>query len=953
MADVTVSELAKSVGASVDRLLTQMGQAGLSHSSPEDSVTDEEKQTLLAFLKMSHGEKAAAPKKITLKRKTTTTLKTGSGSSRKTVNVEVRKKRTYIKRPDDEQDEMSVASATLEETNTAGLESASAYEEDAFHDTAVAQEAEVNETSVEYDEAALNAENSAAAEVNDVAESSPTADEAQDAAVTTIAEEQVLEAAQQAPASPNPRRSSFVDDAEERRIRAMETRLQAEKDAAAAARTALEEKREREQSKKDAVQKSRAEAAPKKVAPVLTQEELDAKAEEEKHKLSKKKERQTGDFEEDEVNKAKHTKKAGKAVKKVDVPEPKKGSAVLSYLDDEEVAVAKPVRKKLSSGPRPTIKINNRHGFKKPTGKIIHNVEIPENITVADLAMRMSVKGGEVVKQLMKLGAMATMNQSIDQETAQLVVEEMGHNPILVSANAIEENLQRDVMSAEGNEESRAPIITVMGHVDHGKTSLLDYIRETKVTAGEAGGITQHIGAYRVQTSHGELTFLDTPGHAAFTAMRARGAQCTDVVILVVAADDGVMPQTEEAIQHAKAAKVPIVVAINKCDKASADPDRVKNELVAKDVIPEEWGGDTQFCLVSAHTGDGIEQLLEAVSLQAELLELKAPIDVPARGVVVESRMDKGRGVVATVLVQAGHLKAGEILLAGQSFGRVRAMINERGEQVKDAGPSTPVEILGLDSTPNAGDEFVVLPDERKAREVSQFRVEKERQERLQRTQAAKLENMFAGMGSGEKKLLSVVVKTDVRGSLEAINASLLEMGNDEVEVRIVGDGVGGITENDVNLALTSGAIVLGFNVRADNSARKLAEKESVEIRYYSIIYQLIDEVKSALSGMLEPERVEEIVGIADVREVFRSPKFGQVAGCMVIEGTVYRNKPIRVLRENVVIFEGELESLRRFKDDVSEVRNGTECGIGVKNYDVKVGDQIEVFDVKEVAREL
>ncbi len=943
MADVTVSELAKSVGASVDRLLTQMGQAGLTQKSADDSVSDEEKQTLLTFLKLSHGENTAAPKKITLKRKTTTTLKTGSGSSRKTINVEVRKKRTYVKRAEDEQG-VEVAggaedeSALLNDADMSTQDTLETMESDLVLSDAGQVESEASEVQVDASDAQPETEADPVADQAAADEDSAVSDDVSESAPVEV------------------KRSTFVDDAEERRIRAMEARNKAEQAAQEAAREAREEKLKREQEKSDAKPVKKDAAAPKKPAPILSQEELDAKAEEEKHKQSKKKDRVVGDFE-DEENKSKHTKKAGKAVKKVDAPAPKKGSAVLSYLDeaDEDVAVVvAPVRKKVvPPAPRPSIKLNNKHGFKRPTGKIIHDVEIPENITVADLAMRMSIKGGEVVKQLMKMGVMATINQPIDQETAQLVVEELGHNPVLISANAIEEKLQQDVMGDGGTMESRAPIITVMGHVDHGKTSLLDYIRKTKVTAGEAGGITQHIGAYRVPTSHGELTFLDTPGHAAFTAMRARGAQCTDVVILVVAADDGVMPQTEEAIQHAKAAGVPIVVAINKCDKASADPDRVKNELVAKDVIPEDWGGDTQFILVSAHTGDGIEQLLEAVSLQAELLELQAPTGVPARGVVVESRMDKGRGVVATVLVQAGHLKSGDILLAGQSFGRVRAMINELGKTVKDAGPSTPVEILGLDSTPNAGDEFVVVTDERKAREVSEFRVEKERQERLQRTHAAKLENMFSGIGSGVTKVLSVVLKTDVRGSLEAIEAALLDMGNDEVEVRVIGDGVGGITENDINLALTSGAIVLGFNVRADSSARRLAEKESVEIRYYSIIYQLIDEVKSALSGMLDPERVEEIVGIADVRDVFRSPKFGQVAGCMVVEGTVYRNKPIRVLRDNVVIFEGELESLRRFKDDVPEVRNGMECGIGVKNYDVKVGDQIEVFNVKEVAREL
>jgi translation initiation factor IF-2 len=952
MADVTVSELAKSVGASVDRLLTQMGQAGLPHKTPADTVSDEEKQTLLTFLKMSHGESVAAPKKITLKRKTTTTLKTGSGSSRKTINVEVRKKRTYVKVSDNDAD-----------TNMVDI--ADVADEAALADENYIENEQFDLQGAEEDYEASVAEQDMTSVAQDLAEDVELEEPEAPAPEVEMADDA------SAPAAPAVRetitRSSFVDDAEERRIRAMETRMKAQKEAEEAARRALEEKRKRELAKKEAASPGAKKdpAAAKKAdpaapAPVLSQEELAAKAEEEKHKL-RKKDKVHGEIEEDDESR-KHNKKAGKAVKKVEIPAPKKGAAVLSYLDDADdevvLAAVTPVRKKPSAPPpqapsRTVIKIANKHGFKKPTGKIVHEVEIGETIVVSELAQRMSVKVGEVVKHLMKLGVMATANQSIDQETAQLVAEEMGHTPVLVSANALEEALHKKVDDAGGEVEPRAPIITVMGHVDHGKTSLLDYIRKAKVAAGEAGGITQHIGAYRVKTSHGDLTFLDTPGHAAFTAMRARGAQCTDIVILVVAADDGVMPQTEEAIQHARAAGVPIVVAVNKIDKPSADPDRVKNELVAKGVIPEEWGGDAQFCHVSALTGEGIDQLLESVGVQAEILELKAPVHVPARGVVIESRMDKGRGVVATVLVQSGHLKQGDILLAGQSFGRVRAMTNELGQQVKDAGPSIPVEILGLDSAPNAGDEFIVVADERKAREVAEFRAEKERQERVQRHQAAKLENMFAGMGSGEKKTLSVVVKADVRGSLEAISASLLEMGNQEVEVRIVGDGVGGITENDVNLALTSGAIVLGFNVRADGGARKLAERESVEIRYYSIIYQLIDEVKAALSGMLDPERVETILGIANVRDTFRSPKFGQVAGCMVVEGTVYRNKPIRVLRDNVVIFEGELESLRRFKDDVSEVRAGTECGIGVKNYDVKVGDQIEVYDVKEVARAL
>ena len=884
MAEVTVSELAKSVGTSEDRLLKQMAEAGLSHTSVDAVVSDDEKQTLLAFLKTSHGESSEAPKKITLKRKTTTTLKTGSGSGRKTVNVEVRKKRTYVKRDAE-------------------------AEQVAPEEPAVVEEAVVEEVAVA-----------------EVATPEPAVAETVEAPVE----------------SPTP--SSLVDDAEEKRIAAMAARRKSEEEEQAKRKQAGEKK------DKPADNSGKAKAKPAKTQAEMRADAeaaaLKAQQEEEKGKHGKKKEKHVvGGEDSDETPR----KKTPKAAKKSGTKKTNK-TALLSELDEDARADREEARRRKTS--RPSIKLANKHGFKRPTGKIVHEVHIPEVITVSELAQRMNIKAGEVVKTLMKMGTMVTMNQAVDQETAQLVVEEMGHSAVLVTGNEMEEALEESIV-ADGEMQARAPVVTVMGHVDHGKTSLLDYIRNAKVVSGEAGGITQHIGAYRVKTDKGEIAFLDTPGHAAFTSMRARGAQCTDVVILVVAADDGVMPQTEEAVQHARAAGVPIVVAVNKCDKEAADPDRVKNELAAKDVIPEDWGGDTQFINVSAHTGEGIDDLLEAVSLQAELLELEAPVGVPARGVVVESRMEKGRGVVATVLIQAGELKKGDIMLAGQSYGRVRAMTNELGKPAKETGPSTPVEILGLDAAPEAGEEFVIVPNERKAREVAEHRADKERKDRQQRQQAAKLENMFANMGESEKKILPVVLKTDVRGSLEAIQSALLDLGNEEVQVNVIVSGVGGITENDVNLALTSGAIVVGFNVRADGSARKLAEAESVEIRYYSIIYQLLDEVKGALSGMLEPERVEEIVGIADVREVFRSPKFGQVAGCMVIEGTVYRNKPIRVLRDNIVIFEGELESLRRFKDDVNDVRNGTECGIGVKDYDVKVGDQIEVFDVKEVAREL
>lgn len=594
-----------------------------------------------------------------------------------------------------------------------------------------------------------------------------------------------------------------------------------------------------------------------------------------------------------------------------------------------------------------------QQGFTKPAQPVTRDVVIGETITVGELANKMAVKATEVIKTMMKMGAMATINQVIDQETAQLVAEEMGHKVVLRRENELEEAVLSDRdMNAEA--EPRAPVVTIMGHVDHGKTSLLDYIRKAKVAAGEAGGITQHIGAYHVNTPNGEITFLDTPGHAAFTSMRARGAQATDIVVLVVAADDGVMPQTIEAIQHAKAANVPLVVAVNKIDKPEADPDRVKTELSQHGVISEEWGGDTQFVNVSAKKGIGIDELLDAILLQAEVLELKAVKDGMASGVVIESYLDKGRGPVATVLVQSGTLNRGDIVLCGLEYGRVRAMRNEIGKEVKSAGPSIPVEILGLSGVPSAGDEMTVVRDEKKAREVALYRQGKFREVKLARQQKAKLENMFNSMTEGDVSELNIIVKADVQGSVEAICQALLELSTDEVKVKIVGSGVGGITETDATLAAASNAIIVGFNVRADASARKVVEAENLDLRYYSVIYDLINEIKAALSGMLQPEFKQEIIGLAEVRDVFRSPKFGAIAGCMVIEGVVKRHNPIRVLRDNVVIYEGELESLRRFKDDVTEVRNGMECGIGVKNYnDVRVGDQIEVFETVEVKRSI
>ncbi|WIO73794.1 translation initiation factor IF-2 [Porticoccaceae bacterium LTM1] len=861
MAEVTVSELAKVVGVSADRLLKQMQEAGLSQRSETDLIADEEKQTLLAYLKSLHGESAREPKKITLKRKTVSTLKVGAG--KKAVNVEVRKKRTYVKRSE--------------------------------------EEAETSEQVVEQ----------------------PTAPEAP---------------------------SSFTDDVEVKRQAAIEARRKAEEEAAA---KEAEEEAKRKSEEEEAQRKAAAEAE-QKTAEVEAEA---AKPKKHHHATPVKEEKEDRDDDDDKPAK----KKARGGVKPAKAKDTKKRVELSEDLDEVKGIVKTPrlkVPEKVKEAPKKPVKLkgDNKHKFKRPTGKIVHEVELPEEIQVGELASKMAVKAAVVIKELMKLGTMATINQSIDRDTATLVVEELGHKPVNVSSNAVEDELAAVLagLSESADEQPRAPVVTVMGHVDHGKTSLLDYIRKTRVASGEAGGITQHIGAYHVDTPKGMVTFLDTPGHAAFTAMRARGAKSTDVVILVVAADDGVMPQTEEAIQHAKAAGVPLVVAINKMDKEGADPDRVTNELSAKEVIPEEWGGDTQFIHVSAHTGQGIDELLEAVLLQAELMELTAPVAGPARGVIVEARLDKGRGVIATALIQSGTLNKGDYVLAGESAGKVRAMVDENGKPIQSAGPSIPVEILGLDVAPDAGEEFVVVADERKARDVAEHRQRKARDERMARQQAAKLESMFATFEGTDKKVLPVVLKADVRGSLEAIIASLADIANDEVAVDVISSGVGGITESDMNLALTSGAVVMGFNVRAEASARRLAERENIDLRYYSIIYQLLDEVKQALSGMLAPEEREDIVGIAEVRDVFRSPKFGAIAGCMVIEGTVYRNKRIRVLRDNVVIYEGELESLRRFKDDVQEVRNGMECGIGVKDYnDVKPGDQIEVYEVVQVARSL
>ena len=884
MAQVTVQQLAETVGASVDRLLSQMKDAGLPHKEAEEAVSDEDKQTLLAFLKKSHGESTDAPKKITLKRKTISTLRTGGSQGKKTVNVEVRKKRTYVKRDPAEE----VAEEPV-------LEEAPAVEAEVAEAPAV--EEPVEAVAAETEEAA--------------------------------AEEAAVEAAPEP--EPEPVDEKDLDPEVLRQRAAARRKKQEAEEAEARAKAIAAKKAEAERKAAEAAAARQAAPAddaarkPKRLhdAPTTTKEEP-------------RKKKTRGRMGSEPLGRGKHR------------------GHNLSLSDLEAAESGMPRRRGGRRKVKATHEEHGKHGFEMPTEAKVYDVEIADMISVGGLAQQMSVKSGEVIKELMKLGVMANINQMIDQDTATLVIEEMGHRVKIVSAEALEDDLSESLAQHEGTLEPRAPVVTVMGHVDHGKTSLLDYIRKTKVASGEAGGITQHIGAYHVETGHGMISFLDTPGHAAFTAMRARGAKSTDIVILVVAADDGVMPQTIEAVQHAKAAEVPLIVAVNKIDKEGADPDRVKNELAAQEVIPEEWGGEYQFIHVSAITGEGIDGLLDAVLLQAELLELQAARDVPAQGTVIESRLDKGRGSVTTLLVQNGTLRQGDIVLAGLHYGRARAMLDENGQPIKEAGPSIPVEILGLDGTPDAGDQFAALENEKQARELADFRQEKMRESKIQRQQAAKLDNMFESMTAGEKKTLNIVVKADVRGSLEALQSALLDLGNEEVQVNIVSGGVGGIAETDINLAMTSDAVVFGFNVRADASARRLVESEGVDLRYYNVIYDLIDDVKQALSGMLAPEMREEILGIAEVRDVFRSPKFGQIAGCMVTEGTVYRSRPIRVLRDNVVIYEGELESLRRFKDDASEVRNGMECGIGVKNYtDVKVGDQIEVFEVKEIARSL
>jgi translation initiation factor IF-2 len=833
MAEVTVKQFAEVVGTPVDRLLTQLAEAGIELQDPDAAISDEQKLQLLTHLRHSHGEGVAGePRKITLKRRSVSEIKlTGSQGRAKTVSIEVRKKRTYVKR-----------SAVIEE------DAKRRAEEEAARDAELTKQREE-----------------------------------EDRLASARAEKQA------------------VEEAERLRKHEEDAKQKAEEDAQARA--------EAERRKAEADARREAEAEDRRMRAAVPRKTATPAPVDDKHTKYGRTELHVA-----HATSGRRKKKPGKAK-----------SAVNLQLD-------------------------SKHGFEKPVAPQVREVQIPETITVGELAQRMAVKATEVIKVMMNMGAMATINQVIDQDTAAIVVDEMGHKAKLLKENALEEQVLQ--VEHEGEQVARPPVVTIVGHVDHGKTSLLDYIRRTRVAAREAGGITQHIGAYHVETEKGIITFLDTPGHAAFTAMRARGANVADIVVLVVAADDGVMPQTVEAIQHARAAEVPIVVAVTKIDKPEADLERVRSGLAQHEIISEEWGGENIFVPVSAKSGEGVDKLLDSILVQAEVLELSAVASGPASGFVLESSLEKGRGSVATVLVQRGLLKNGDILLAGQEFGRVRAMFDEDGKRIEEAGPSMPALVLGLSGTPNAGDEAVVVPDERKAREVALYRQGKIRDVKLARQQAAKLDDVFQQLQEDTQAGLNLLIKSDVQGSAEALRDAVTQLSTDEIKVKVIASSVGGITESDVNLAMASKAVIIGFNVRADGGARRLISESGVDVRYYSVIYEAIDDVKKAVSGMLKPELREQIVGLAEVRDVFRSSKIGAIAGCLVIEGSVKRNLPIRVLRDNVVIYEGQLESLRRFKDDVAEVRAGTECGIGVKDYnDVRAGDQIECYERVEVAR--
>jgi translation initiation factor IF-2 len=994
MAEVTVRQFADVVRIPIERLLAQLGDVGLSAKGADDNINDKEKLQLLTHLRHLHGKETektttAAPKKITLKRKTKSEIRVpnAAGRAAKTVPVEVRKKRTYIKRGIVESQGLSKEGEHLERPQRKVEEEIHRQQQAPAAAQPKKGAVAVQKTAVQPNRrTTMGAQKENKEHVSSVqpidSKHKINADTPYGKGGGPVKEKKrqptsavkTDTSAASVDSKPQPsQRAAVKSDAA-----VIQIKTKRRQSTAAAAKSdttsTVKVKAKKRQPPKTGVKSKRAAPQATGAATVKsdTQQKVEmssAKRKTEEAKPARDRKRQwttstsaNGEARTFQAHKAnadkprkKPTKRKGKGQSGKDskpAPFERNYDSKLVKHDRSEADSKKAKKRNKQKAAKPPEK--PQHGaFTKPTAPIVREVALPETLTVAELAQKMSVKAALVIKTMMKMGSMVTINQVIDQETAAIVVDEMGHIPKLLKENEIEESLIK-TGEQTGVRVARAPVVTIMGHVDHGKTSLLDYIRVTKVAAGEAGGITQHIGAYHVDTPKGTISFLDTPGHAAFTAMRARGAKVTDIVVLVVAADDGVMPQTIEAIQHAKAGSVPIVVALNKIDKHGADPERVKQELVAQEVVPEEWGGDTMFVPVSAKTGEGIDELLDSILLQAEVLELTTVAEGLATGVIIESRLDKGRGAVATLLVQSGTLQKGNVLLAGKEYGRVRAMLDENGKPTEKAGPSIPIEVLGLSGVPSAGDEAVAVPDERKAREIALFRQGKYRQVKLARQQAAKLENMFSQMQAGQVNALKIVLKADVNGSAEALSDALLKLSNDEVKVNIVASGVGGINESDVNLAVASSAILIGFNVRADAGAKRLINDEEVDLHYYSVIYEAIDEIKQALSGMLAPEIKEEIIGLAEVRQVFRSPKFGAVAGCLVVDGIVKRSNPIRVLRDNVVIFEGELESLRRFKEDVLEVKAGTECGIGVKNYnDVKTGDQIEVYEKTTVARTL
>ncbi len=938
----TVAEFAAELNKPTQLLLEQLASAGVSKKAESDPLSESDKQKLLSFLQAAHGTAAPERKKITLVKKQTTEIKQADATGKaRTIQVEVRKKRTFVKRdesaeaaaPEPEVQPQAVAVPAIDPAELARREEEAKrqamllrrQEEDLAEKRRQREEQEARERARMEEEAkAAEAARAAAAAV-------PQTDEE---ASARASQEAIRAAAAAAEAA------------------AAKAKAQAEFQAESARAHDLQERRRKAEAEAANIRAML--SAPKRVLSAAPPPAEPAKA---------------------ALKGTLHKPAASPATAKTPAPaapagggrkEIKSENLSSTWKDDaskkKEIktrgATAVPTRSGWRAGPkggrRSDRDARTESTFAAPAEFKALEVHVPETITVAELAHKMSIKSSEVIKHLMKLGQLATINQPLDQDTAMIVVEEMGHKAVTAALDDPEAFTAEEVQGQSAEAMPRAPVVTVMGHVDHGKTSLLDYIRRAKVAAGEAGGITQHIGAYHVETPRGMISFLDTPGHEAFTAMRARGAQATDIVILVVAADDGVMPQTKEAVKHAKAAGVPIVVAINKIDKPEANPDRVKSELVAEEVVPEEFGGDSPFVPVSAKTGQGVDDLLEQVLLQAEVLELRAPVDAMAKGLVIEAQLDKGRGPVATVLVQSGTLKTGDVVLAGQTYGRVRAMLDENGRKTESAGPSIPVEIQGLTEVPQAGDEFMVLADERRAREIATYRAGKFRNTKLAKQQAAKLENMFSDMAAGEVKTLPIIIKADVQGSQEALSQSLLKLSNEEIKVQLVYSAVGGISESDINLAIASKAVVIGFNVRADGQARKVAEHNGIDVRYYNIIYDAVDELRAAMSGMLAPEKKEEVIGGAEIRQVFKVSKIGSIAGCMVTSGLVRRSARVRLLRNNVVIFTGELESLKRFKDDVREVKEGFECGLNIKGYnDITEGDQLEFFEIKEVARTL